>query len=401
MVSRVSVIVPTFNRAHLLAECLDALLAQTVAPSEIIVVNDGSTDATREVLERYSSRVRAVHKSNGGKASALNVGLSVAAGDPIWIFDDDDLSLPDALEIHLDVLARNPDADFTYSGYHLGVRDPKTGKLEIAATYEAFRGPAKSLFVAFAMGASGPEVGFMLQQGMVVRRRCYDALGPFEESFTHGEDIDMDLRLCRSFKGLRIDEPTFVLRRHAGARGPKSDRYSYEDRDRKLGETDRKVFRKLYETTELAKFLDDGDAGRQGWEGEALVNRALVMAKWGHHDLVMEDLWRLGDLVGCRTVPLNRAILDGLVQVDVTCQRAGSFREAREVRRLMAGLIRNSDDDGTLRNHLTRYYYWKGRERLRQGEWMELVRGVARAARFARFGRRAEPRVNEAGAARP
>lgn len=396
----VSIIVPTYNRAHLLSECLDALLAQTVAPFEIIVVNDGSTDATREVLERYSTRVKAVHKSNGGKASALNVGLGVAAGDLIWIFDDDDIALPHALETHRDALSRNPDADFTYSGYNLGVRNPETRKLEVAAAYEPFRGPAKSLFLAFAMGASGPEVGFMLQQGMLVRRKCYDELGTFEEAFTHGEDIDMDLRLCRSFRGVRIERPTFMLRRHEGLRGPEADRYSFAEREAKLRETDRKVFRKLYETTDLAKFLDegDGDAHRRGWEGEALVNRALVMAKWGHNDLMTEDLLRLKDLVGCGIIPLTESVLDRLIRIEAMCERVGSREGARDVRRLAARLVRLNDGDGALRSYLARRYYWKGVEAYRQGGRAWAVRGMARALGVA-FRAGARPRRDAAKSA--
>ncbi len=375
-----SVIVPTFNRAHLLPECLDALLAQTLPPDEIIVVNDGSTDGTREALEQYRDRVKALHKPNGGKASALNAGLGVATGDLIWIFDDDDISLPHALETHMDALSRNPDAGFTYSGYHLGVQD-QDGGIVIAKTYKPFRGPARSLFLQFAMGASGPDVGFMLQQGMLVRRRCYDKLGPFEESFTYGEDVDMDLRLCLSFRGVPIETPTFIIRRHEGPRGPEADRYSYARREAKLRETDRKVYRKLYETTDLARFLDEDepDTSQRGWEGEALVNRARIMAKWGHHDLVMDDLRRLSDLIGRGMVPLDKGLLDGLVRVDVTCQRAGSLRDAREVRRLAAGLVRINDDGGTLRNYLAKRYFWKGVEEYRLGKRAGAIRGVARA----------------------
>jgi hypothetical protein len=263
----------------------------------------------------------------------------------------------------------------------LGVPDAETGKLQIAATYGAFQGPAKNLFLAFAMGASGPDVAFMSQGAMLVRRVCYDEVGPFDESLTRSEDLDMDLRLCRAFQGLRLDAPTFIIRRHAGARGPAADRYSFADRDRKLAETDRKVYRKLYGTTDLEKFVDDPgfDGSRVGWQGEALVNRARVMAKWGHHDLVMKDLRQLSDLIGRRIVPLDRGILDGLVQVDVTCQRAGGLREGREVRRLAAGLVRINDESGMLRSYLAKRYYWKGIEEYRQGKRAGAIRGMVRA----------------------
>ena len=152
---RVTVIIPTYNRAHFLPECLDAIFSQTVPASEVIVVNDGSTDNTLKTLDSYRDKIISLNKPNGGKASALNLGLAHASGEFIWICDDDDLPLPGALETHLDAIRDNPGADSTYSGYYLGAPDPKTGKLQIIETFPPFQGTSKSLFLSFALGASG------------------------------------------------------------------------------------------------------------------------------------------------------------------------------------------------------------------------------------------------------
>lgn len=116
----VSIIVPTFNRAHYLPECLDSLVAQTVAPLEIIVVDDGSEDATREVVARYNSPVIYIYKENGGKPSAVNLALQACKGDLIWLFDDDDVALPDAIEQRLEAFVKSPEAGFVYSAHYLG-----------------------------------------------------------------------------------------------------------------------------------------------------------------------------------------------------------------------------------------------------------------------------------------
>ena len=90
----VSIIVPTFNRARYLPECLDSLLAQTFPATEIIDVNDSSTDDTARVIRPYLDRITYVEKENGGKSTALNLVLPGIQSDYLWIFDDDDVALP-------------------------------------------------------------------------------------------------------------------------------------------------------------------------------------------------------------------------------------------------------------------------------------------------------------------
>ena len=85
----VSVIVPTFNRARYLPECLESLLAQTFPPTQIVVVNDGSTDDTASAVKPYLDRIEYIEKENGGKSSALNLVLPNIRNDYVWIFDDD------------------------------------------------------------------------------------------------------------------------------------------------------------------------------------------------------------------------------------------------------------------------------------------------------------------------
>lgn len=95
-----SIIVPIYNVAPYLAEALDSLLDQDITEYEILCVNDGSTDASPEILDRYAeqhSRIRVFHKENGGIASARNLGLAQAKGKYIWFVDGDDLIVPNCL----------------------------------------------------------------------------------------------------------------------------------------------------------------------------------------------------------------------------------------------------------------------------------------------------------------
>ena len=113
----VTVIVPTFNREKYLPEAIDSLLRQTVAPDQILIVDDGSTDNTSTVAASYPAPVEYFRKENGGKSTALNLALKHSTGDFVWVFDDDDVAHPTALERFLAAFEREPTADFAFGEY--------------------------------------------------------------------------------------------------------------------------------------------------------------------------------------------------------------------------------------------------------------------------------------------
>lgn len=124
--SLISVIVPCYNQAQYLPETLDSVIAQTYVNWECIIVNDGSTDNTAEIAQRYcakDSRFRYVEKKNGGLSSARNVGLEEAKGDYIQFLDSDDLLSENKFKQQLEV-ALNSGADVVVSRYDMydGVR---------------------------------------------------------------------------------------------------------------------------------------------------------------------------------------------------------------------------------------------------------------------------------------
>ena len=95
--TEIGVVIPTYNRAGLIGETLDAVFAQTLPPDEVIVVDDGSTDDTQSVLASYLSRVRPLRITNSGELAARNAGLRAAQSRLVAFCDSDDLWTPDFL----------------------------------------------------------------------------------------------------------------------------------------------------------------------------------------------------------------------------------------------------------------------------------------------------------------
>ena len=110
-----SIVVPAYNVEATIAETLNSLLAQTYTDMEIIVVDDGSSDRTTEIVAEFDDpRIRLVSQRNRGLAGAHNTGIFEAAGDFIGFCDADDLWLPEKLERHIDHLRANPDVGISF-----------------------------------------------------------------------------------------------------------------------------------------------------------------------------------------------------------------------------------------------------------------------------------------------
>lgn len=116
---KVSVIIPTFNRASLVVKTLESALNQTFQDREIIVVDDGSTDDTKQRLEPYQDKIKYIHQDNKGVNAARNHGLSIAQGEYIALLDSDDLWQPFLLELFVAILDSTHDVGFVYSDFAL------------------------------------------------------------------------------------------------------------------------------------------------------------------------------------------------------------------------------------------------------------------------------------------
>jgi glycosyltransferase involved in cell wall biosynthesis len=294
----VAVVMATFNRAHLISESIDSILNQTHPPDEFIVVNDGSTDDTAKVVRRYGRRVKYVEKANGGKSSALNIALPSVESTYTWIFDDDDVALPGALEAHLKFLSENPQCDFTYSTNYVfsGVFSGSA-----LGRYKLKTFPARSERDYFLWIMGSPFLPSLLQ-GMLIPTRCYREVGEFDDHLHRGQDCDMILRIARRFRAGFTGQPTFAERVHEGRRGPSFASHAEADRYRIWQEYKRQIFGKLRASLSLEEYLpksairlSESQALGPAETRLALLQRAVVMAT---HALYLEAVDDLRDYVG-------------------------------------------------------------------------------------------------------
>lgn len=283
--AKVSAVIATYNRARYIEESLSSILRQTVPAHEIIVVDDGSDDDTADRVARFGGRIRYVRKDNGGRASALNLALPLVTGEWVWCFDDDDVALPDSIETRLRAAAARPDADVVASGQLVGVESP-TGELETVARVELTL-PADDALLLNVLKA----YAFRLQ-GMLIRKRCFDVVGGFDESYLRSQDYEMIVRLLRRFKVAIAREPTFVWRNHLGVRGPAHQRHGGRDRAKAWMQYDGMLGRQVRATFELGEFLVPPVAEDVVVPPErrlALLNRMAVMASKGLLDETLAD----------------------------------------------------------------------------------------------------------------
>lgn len=299
---RVTVIVPTFNRANYIAECLDSLLRQTMQPHEIIVIDDGSEDDTPQVLEAYGDKIHYIRKENGGKPTAVNLGLSVASGDLIWIFDDDDVALPNAIKDRVATLIDHPDAGFVYSQHYLGEDGTDghivQGKLHNTPYYD------QDHFLYELMKGCFFHLGSAL-----VSIEVYRTVGLFASHMLSSEDYDMQIRIAHHATGAFCASPTFIFRQHTGSRGSKDIRYSSEKRQLIFMKHDRIIGQQLRANNDLGDYLQPrlSEALDPYQRRQALLSRMVVMASKGCMTEMLADLQLALEVRTSPAKPLTRA----------------------------------------------------------------------------------------------
>jgi glycosyltransferase involved in cell wall biosynthesis len=227
----VSILIPTYDRAAILPEAIDSVLAQTYGPLEAIVIDDGSHDDTAEVVRaRYGHdpRVRYVYQDNGGVSSARNRGFREATGEFVAFLDSDDYWYPHKLAAQVAALHALPEVGMIWTD--LEAVDPDGRTLHprylrrMYQTYRFFPTP-EDIFSAELTGDSDAPriyygdifsqmaIGSLVHTSTVLLRRTRaDAVGFFREDFRSGEDYEFHLRTCKAGPVAFLDAPTIKYR---------------------------------------------------------------------------------------------------------------------------------------------------------------------------------------------
>ena len=205
--ARVSVIIPTHNRAELLRQAIASVLGQSFQDFEIVIVDDASTDDTLGATASFNDvRIRYFRNpQNRGESASRNAGLARANGDYIAFLDDDDVWLPRKLEAQVNLLDRSPaEVGGVYCGYHRV--DRETGAI-IATTLPERRG------AIYADMRGQNWVGS--PSTVLLRRECFKKAGLFDEKLKFGPDYDMWIRISRFYRFEIVKEPLVRYTVHA------------------------------------------------------------------------------------------------------------------------------------------------------------------------------------------
>jgi glycosyltransferase involved in cell wall biosynthesis len=202
----VSVIIPTYQRSHWVSEAIESVLAQTFKDYEIIVVNDGSTDNTVEVLNQFQDKIKIIEQENKGGSAARNIAIKNSQGLYIAFLDDDDLWLPSKLEKQIALLEFNHKIGLIYSDmfwFNENGVFPNT-KAQVSSLHLA------RLYWMHFLNLD--SLTCPISSTVIVRRQALDEIGLFDESLTNCHDYDLWLRIGEKWLFYYLDDPLTMHR---------------------------------------------------------------------------------------------------------------------------------------------------------------------------------------------
>lgn len=309
-----SVVIPAFNCEAYIDEAIASVLQQTLRPYEIIVVDDGSTDGTAELLQRYRNVITYIRQSNKGPSAARNVGISKATGDYIAFLDNDDAWFPDKLFRQVDALNRHPEAALAFSDAAWVRDDGTTARYTFSRNLNGaprrvvgLRGQIAAIPEDDGTTLAGDWYGdllqdnFIINSSVVVRRQALSEVGTIDESLVLNSDYDLWLRVSSKFPMVFLNRAALKYRLRDGSMsgGLALREYRYRHWDARLFE----------------KHLD---IGRPEFRAiiETRISRCYALAAWGY--------FHYGDLADARrlnSLALSRNRFNMKLWIYFTCLR--------------------------------------------------------------------------------
>lgn len=206
----VSVVIATYNRANFLRQTIESVLNQSFRDFELIVVDDGSTDDTRRLIDSCGPKIRYYYQENRGPAAARNLGVRQARATWLAFQDSDDLSTPDHLQVLHDYVEAHPECAMVFAnGVYLGGREHSRETIIPARKSRRLAAEGVRLNDLF-------EKSIARLQAALVSKAAYGAAGGMNESLRVCHDLDLFLRLCAKFPVAYLDRVVFQYRKHEG-----------------------------------------------------------------------------------------------------------------------------------------------------------------------------------------
>jgi glycosyltransferase involved in cell wall biosynthesis len=223
MTPLVTVVIPNYNYARFLPAAIDSVLAQTFTDLEVLVVDDGSTDDSLEVLRSYGDRIRWIVQKNAGQSAARNRGLAESRGRFIALLDADDVWLPTKLERQMALFENRPDVGIVYCGFWAA-----------DASLQPFE-PVLPMYRGEVLEQFAMEAGAVVRGGestAVIRKECFDEAGGFDPELSIGAGWDLYRRVCGRYQIDAVTEPLALYRIHGTNASRAADVYAHDVRVR-------------------------------------------------------------------------------------------------------------------------------------------------------------------------
>ena len=194
----VSIIIPTYNRADLISRSVKSVLNQTFKNFEIIIVDDGSTDDTENVVKSFDDlRIKYIKcEKNKGACVARNIGIKIAKGKCIAFQDSDDEWLPEKLKKQMNIFKTLPQENIVYTGFWR-IKDNKKTYIPLGRVRQKEGNIYKELL----------KGNFISTQTILAKKECFKKAGMFDENLPRFQDWDLVLRLAKYYNFKFIDEP--------------------------------------------------------------------------------------------------------------------------------------------------------------------------------------------------
>lgn len=212
----VTVVIPVYNQEIFIGKALESAIGQTYKNYMILVIDDGSTDSTPQILKRYQGTIKVIRQKNSGTSAAWNKAISIASTDYLIGLDSDDEFFSETIQEVVNVLERHSDADLVYSDYEFINQESQTTKA--VANPDPYDPVGQLIRLHDNLGK--PDNFLPFGHVRMYSRRALEMIGGYNEEYLYAEDYDLVLRMAeKRFKFVHVPRVLYRYRWHDANKG--------------------------------------------------------------------------------------------------------------------------------------------------------------------------------------